>query len=82
MSLTGLILIYFIHEHRFSGLLALAGGAAIAGLVSRSSFLIAPARPVDLDCRDSQDTSSAADHLRPRENPPSVVAIAVHPRLN
>ena len=33
VSLTGLILIYFIHKHRFSGLLALAGGAAIAGLV-------------------------------------------------
>jgi hypothetical protein len=33
VSLTGLILIYFIHKHRFSGLLALAGGAAVAGLV-------------------------------------------------
>ena len=33
VSLTGLILIYFIHKHCFSGLLALAGGAAIAGLV-------------------------------------------------
>jgi hypothetical protein len=29
----GLILIYFIHKHRFSGLLTLAVGAAIAGLV-------------------------------------------------
>ena len=31
--------------------------------------------------QDSQDTSSAADHSRPREIPPSVVAIGVHPRL-
>ena len=33
VSLTGLILLHFIHKHRFSGLLALAGGAALAGLV-------------------------------------------------
>jgi len=33
VSLTGLILIYFLHKHRFSSLLARAGGAAIADLV-------------------------------------------------
>jgi len=33
VSLTGLILIYFLHKHRFSSLLGRAGGAAIADLV-------------------------------------------------
>ena len=81
-GLTGLILIYFIHKHRFSGLLALAGGAAIAGSSTRSSSLDRAFPACRPRLQDSQDTSSAADYSRPRDVPPSVVAIGVHPRLN
>ena len=30
IALSGLVLIYFVHKHRFAGLLALAGGAALS----------------------------------------------------
>jgi len=33
VSLSGLVLIYFIHKHRFAGLMSLAGGGTIAYLV-------------------------------------------------
>jgi uncharacterized protein len=33
VSLSGLVLIYFIHKHRFAGLMSLAGGGAIVYLV-------------------------------------------------
>ena len=33
VSLSGLVLIYFIHKHRFAGLMSLAGGGTIVYLV-------------------------------------------------
>ena len=33
VSLSGLVLIYFIHKHRFAGLMSLAGGGAVVYLV-------------------------------------------------
>ena len=33
ISLTGLILIYYIHKHRLAGVILLAAGGALAGLL-------------------------------------------------
>ena len=33
ISLTGLVLLYFIHKHRFAGLMSLAAGGTIVYLV-------------------------------------------------
>jgi hypothetical protein len=33
VSLSGLVLIYFIHKHRFAGLMSLAAGAALAAVI-------------------------------------------------